>query len=190
MARRVKQLTTEDWERAALQAISEGGLAAVAVEPLARRLGVTKGSFYAHFHDRDELVLAALGRWEQIHIDSFTAVVDAHQDPAERLKALIELATSAVRGRTIISKLLPAGEDPRVSAALRRISQFRIAHLESILRELGVPRVTAAHRATIAYAAYIGLLQLAQEVPERLASERTLVRELLDLLIDPQITHE
>jgi hypothetical protein len=40
----VKALTAEDWELAALDAIREGGLAVVAVEPLARRLGVTKGS--------------------------------------------------------------------------------------------------------------------------------------------------
>lgn len=182
MARRVKQLKAEDWERAALQAISDGGLGAVAVEPLARRLGVTKGSFYAHFRDRDELLVVALGRWEQMHIESFTAVVERFPDPAERLRALIELATSAARGHTVISRLLLESDDPRVIAALRRITEFRLAHIESAFRELGVPRRVAAHRATIAYAAYIGLLHLAREVPERLADERTLVRELMQTL--------
>lgn len=186
MARRVKQLTAEDWERAALQAISDGGLGAVAVEPLARRLGVTKGSFYAHFRDRDELVVAALGRWEQIHIESFTAVVERFQDPAERLRALIELATSAARGHTVISRLLLESDDPRVVAALRRITEFRLTHIESAFHELGMPRRTAAHRATIAYAAYVGLLHLAREVPERLADERALVRELLQALTGPR----
>jgi AcrR family transcriptional regulator len=184
MERRVKQLTTEDWERAALQAISDGGLGAVAVEPLARRLGVTKGSFYAHFHDRDELVATALGRWEQIHIESFTSVVERFPDPAERLRALIELATSAARGRTVISRLLLESDDPRVIAALRRITEFRLAHIETVFRELGMSRRRAAHRATIVYAAYIGLLHLAREVPERLANERTLVHELLQILTD------
>lgn len=185
MARLVKQLEAEDWERAALQAISDGGLGAVAVEPLARRLGVTKGSFYAHFSDRDELVVATLRRWEQVHVDSFTAVADRFQDPAERLKALIELATSAARGHTVISRLLLESDDPRVRAALRRITEFRLAHLDATFRELGVSRRTATHRATIAYAAYIGLLHLAREVPERLAAERALVGELLQALTDP-----
>jgi hypothetical protein len=45
-----------------------------------------------------------------------------------------------------------------------------------------MPRRTAAHRATIAYAAYIGLLHLTREVPDRLANERTLVRELMQTL--------
>jgi AcrR family transcriptional regulator len=185
MTSTVKQLSSEDWELAALRAISDGGLRAVAVEPLARRLGVTKGSFYAHFRDRDALVAAALGRWEQIHIDSFTGVVERFPDPAERLRTLIELATSATRGHTIISRLLLESDDPRVVAALRRITEFRLAHIESTFRELGMPRRTAAHRATMAYAAYIGLLHLAREVPERLTNERTLIRELLQTLTDP-----
>ena len=42
---RPTRLSAEDWALAALDVIAEQGLAAVAVEPLARRLGVTKGSF-------------------------------------------------------------------------------------------------------------------------------------------------
>ncbi len=71
-------------------------------------------------------------------------------------------------------------------AALRRITEFRLTHIESAFHELGMPRRTAAHRATIAYAAYVGLLHLAREVPERLADERALVRELLQALTDPR----
>jgi len=185
MARLVRQLEAADWERVALQAISDGGLAAVAVEPLARRLGVTKGSFYAHFSDRDELVVAALRRWEQVHIDSFTAVAARFPDPAARLKALIELATSAARGRTVISRLLLESDDPRVRAALRRITEFRLTHLHAIFEELGASATTATHRATIAYAAYIGLLQLSREVPERLSAEPALLHELLRVLVHP-----
>ena len=46
------RLSAEDWAVAALDVIAESGLAAVAVEPLAKRLGVTKGSFYWHFPSR------------------------------------------------------------------------------------------------------------------------------------------
>ena len=58
------RLSAEDWAQAALDLIAEQGVAAVAVEPLARRLGVTKGSFYWHFPSRDALLQAALERWE------------------------------------------------------------------------------------------------------------------------------
>jgi AcrR family transcriptional regulator len=54
-----KRLTRQDWIDAALEALETGGVPAVAVEPLASRLGVTKGSFYWHFKDRNELLATA-----------------------------------------------------------------------------------------------------------------------------------
>ena len=51
-----RRLTREDWVAEATEVLATRGLSAVAVEPLAERLGVTKGSFYAHFANRDELV--------------------------------------------------------------------------------------------------------------------------------------
>src|SRR5699024_11445314 len=56
-------LTRADWEQEALALISEKGISALRVEPLARRLGITKGSFYWHFPGRDELLAQSLTRW-------------------------------------------------------------------------------------------------------------------------------
>ncbi|MDQ6732181.1 MAG: TetR/AcrR family transcriptional regulator, partial [Actinomycetota bacterium] len=53
-------LSRTDWTEAALLALAHDGLAGVAVQPLARRLGATKGSFYWHFADRAELIAATL----------------------------------------------------------------------------------------------------------------------------------
>ena len=179
---RVKRLSAEDWERAALDAIAQGGLAAVAVEPLARRLGVTKGSFYAHFADRAELVDAALARWEQAHVTAFIASLDRAEDPIEKLRSLISLAVAAVGTQTIQGRLLLESDDPRVRTALRRVTELRLLRLERIFAELGHAEGRAARRATVAYAAYIGLLQLAREVPERLGDEQALVTELVHML--------
>src|SRR5690242_19694587 len=89
-ARARKRLTPQDWADAALAAIAEGGLAAVAVEPLAARLSTTKGSFYWHFANRDALMRAALERWEE---QTTTAVIrDVTADangPAHQLRMLI-----------------------------------------------------------------------------------------------------
>src|SRR5262249_32384697 len=60
-----EHLRAEDWEDAALEALGSSGLAAVNVQSLARTLGVTKGSFYWHFADREALLKATLARWEE-----------------------------------------------------------------------------------------------------------------------------
>ena len=58
MAKAPTQLSREAWIEAALARWPSGGLDAIAVEPLATRLGTTKGSFYWHFKDRADLVIA------------------------------------------------------------------------------------------------------------------------------------
>ena len=83
------RLTRSDWERAALQAIAESGMNAVAVEPLARRLGVTKGSFYWHFANREALMAAAITRWERDQLEDLhnaeAADPKAKDAPSRRL---------------------------------------------------------------------------------------------------------
>ena len=54
-------LTATDWERAALELIAERGVQALAIEPLARRMGITKGSFYWHFASREALLALSKG---------------------------------------------------------------------------------------------------------------------------------
>ena len=82
-------LSRESWIRAALFAIADGGTAAVAVEPLAERLGATKGSFYWHFRNRDELIEEALALWEREGTDAFIERLAPVTDPVERLRRLL-----------------------------------------------------------------------------------------------------
>src|SRR5580658_6647326 len=62
---RTARLTRADWAEAALATLVEGGAGAVAVEPVAARLGASKSSFYWLFDNRRALLEAALERWEQ-----------------------------------------------------------------------------------------------------------------------------
>ncbi len=169
-----------DWVEAALSAIEEGGLAAVAVEPLARRLGVTKGSFYHHFADRPALVRATLAAWEvrfvQAQVDQFGAIAD----PRERLHRLMRLAYLELRP-TVIVRLLAAVDEPEVANALARAADARIGLLQQTFRELGLTPAVARHRAAAAYGAYLGLAQLRTQMPDLFDSPRTLQAHVRDL---------
>jgi AcrR family transcriptional regulator len=179
------RLTVSDWERAALAAIAAGGLHAVAVEPLARQLGVTKGSFYAHFKDRDDLIRAALRRWEAEHISSFETLLADATPPERRLREVVALASRAAAGRTVQGRLLLESDDPRVRDALRRVTERRLQGLKRLLEDLGHDAAAAQQRATLLYAAYIGLLQLGREIPSRLRPRRELEDALYDALAPP-----
>ena len=59
------RLDAEAWIGAAFDALADGGIDAVRVEPLAKALDITKGSFYWHFADRRALLDAMLGSWAE-----------------------------------------------------------------------------------------------------------------------------
>ncbi|MEN2422927.1 TetR/AcrR family transcriptional regulator [Streptomyces rimosus] len=160
-----RRLTAQDWAEAALAAIGEGGLAAVAVEPIAARLGTTKGSFYWHFANREALVDAALERWEQSHTEAVITELAAEPDPERRLRALFAYATAASAEDPLEVALLATAADPRVAAALRRVTDRRVGHLAELFAALGFPEAEARRRGLLAYTAYLGHTQLSHAVP-------------------------
>jgi AcrR family transcriptional regulator len=162
-------LGAADWEEAALDAMTKGGLPAVAVEPLARRLGVTKGSFYWHFRDRAALVEAMLARWERDATEAVIAAAAALGEPVDRLRRIFDQAFPAVadRGPSLLLALSDASSHPAVGRVLRRVSRRRIDYLAACYREIGFTPGEAEARALLAYAAYLGTLRLRREAPDR-----------------------
>jgi AcrR family transcriptional regulator len=182
VAKESTRLSAQDWARAALKAIADGGLAAVAIEPLARKLGVTKGSFYAHYRNRDELIAAALAEWVRGHGDEGLAEFAAIADPAARLRDLLTVVVQAVQplAPSVHLSLLGDRNDPRVRDAVRQVNQARLELLARTYGELGLSQDRAASRARVAYAAILGLSHLAQTDPDAprsgvLADEATAV---------------
>ena len=158
------RLSAEDWARAALDLIAEEGVAAVAVEPLARRLGVTKGSFYWHFPSREALLKAALERWEQVELEEVFARVEAIAEPRERMRELFRRVAHEVKSHVIYSELLKALDHPVVQPVMQRVSKRRLDYLMLAFRQLGMSRGDAQHRARLTYAAYVGFLQLSLQL--------------------------
>ena len=154
------RLSATDWAQAALDLVAEEGISAVAVEPLARRLGVTKGSFYWHFPSRDALLQAALERWERIEQDEVFGQLEAIADPRERLRALFQLVAHEAKSHIIYSELLKALDHPAVAPGGGRVWQRGLDYLAASFRQAGLSRTDAQHRARLAYAAYVGFLQL------------------------------
>lgn len=156
------RLSAADWEQAALDALAESGVATVAVESLARKLGVTKGSFYWHFPTREALLKSAIDRWEQRDEEQVIARVEPIADPRERLRELFRRVSREVQSHVIYAALLQASDHPLVQPVIERISMRRLELLTLAYRQAGFDRRAAGHRARLAYTAYTGFLQLNQ----------------------------
>lgn len=179
-----RRLNAEDWVTAAIAALGESGLTGVAVEPLAKRLGATKGSFYWHFKDRGALVDAVLARWEQLGTDEVIARLDALADPVERLRLLFtEVIEYATEGREELA-LLAAIDQPVVADAMRRVAARRIEYVAAQLRLLAVPAAQASTRAAVAVGIYHGINQLARVAPDTLPATGELVDDIVGRLLE------
>jgi AcrR family transcriptional regulator len=171
-------LSAAEWTEAALDAIARGGLAAVAVEPLAKSLGTTKGSFYWHFTDRDALLQATLELWERRDTDQVLPGIDATQDGATRLRNLVRVALLSIQRDAVVGAgsielaLQASASHPLVAPTLQRLTRRRLAALSRLYSALGLPPARARDHALLAYTAYLGHAQMAHATPELLPRGR------------------
>jgi AcrR family transcriptional regulator len=184
------RLSRQSWVQAALDAIAEGGLAAVAVVPLAKRLGATKGSFYWHFADREALVEAALADWEQSHTAAVIAEIETSSaDPLQQLRLLFRRVTALAARDRIELALLATADHPKVQPVLDRVTRRRVEFVAGRFQRLGFSRAQARRRALLAYSAYVGHAQLVHATPQLLptaqAAKRAYLNDVLVALTSP-----
>jgi AcrR family transcriptional regulator len=183
------RLSAGSWAAAALDALISGGVAAVAVEPLAVRLGATKGSFYWHFANRDALLTAALELWEARYSESLEAA-DEQPDPARRLAFLFaDVVAASDDERSGEINLLAAADHPLVGPVVRRVAARRTDYLIDLFRQMGYSLGEARRRGLLAHHVYLGYLEMAARLPELLpngaAAQRHYAETIHTMLTGP-----
>jgi AcrR family transcriptional regulator len=152
-------LDAEAWIAAALEALAERGIDAVRVEPLAKALAVTKGSFYWHFADRRALIDAMLSQWSEGRIAAIREQAAQAPEPALALRKLIELYTKRSNARGLAIELAIralARNDAVAAAAVQAVDAERLRHVASLFARLGYGGREAETRAVMVYAYLFG----------------------------------
>ena len=175
------RLTRDHWIQAALAAIAEGGVAAIAVEPIATRLGATKGSFYWHFANREALLQAALAQWEEQTTTVVAAEIhSAPEDPPARLRMLVTRVIALAEQDAVGPALIANAKHPAVQPVLNRVTRARIGLTVDLLCSMGFDPHQAKLRAMLAYSAYLGHAQLAHSTPDLQFQTKEQRREYLE----------
>jgi len=156
-------LSAADWEQAAVELIAEKGVQAVAIEPLARRMGITKGSFYWHFPNRESLLEQALQRWEEHDARNLSKSLGEIDQPRDRLISFFRRVGKEKLTHEVYSALCAAAGHPQVEPVLERVANRRMAHLSAAFREMGMPEGQANNQARLTYSVYLGYLQLQRQ---------------------------
>jgi len=178
-------LTPERWIEAATGLLVDQGIDQVRVDVLARDLGVTRGSFYWHFRDREDLLRSVLQAWRQRATEGLTLRLEqASSDPREQLRDVLSLP---FRGRA-------AGRAARIELAIRAWARrdalarqyvdeadaSRIGYIAQVFSALGFAIGEARARAFLLYSYLVAESVLANQGTTAQREERTrLVESLL-----------
>ena len=149
------QLSAQDWVEAGLKALARQGFAALKAEPLARAMGVSRGSFYWHFADIGAFHAAVLKAWREIAAEAIIAYVEA---PAGNGDPLIVLLQRVFSEKLALERAVRswAAFDPAAKAAVQAIDRRRLDYVAGLIRVRGVSPDAALARAQILYWAFLG----------------------------------
>jgi AcrR family transcriptional regulator len=158
------KLGRQNWIDAGLAVLAESGVEAVRVESLAKRMKVTKGSFYWHFKDRTDLLDAILAQWVEIDTNNIIERVNQLDlEPKVKLLRLFELAIAddgltpgLADGSLEIAIRAWATKDLKTAAVLAQVDRQRLNYTRDLFLAIGFSEIEALVRARLAYYSLIG----------------------------------
>lgn len=182
LAKPKARLDRDAWLGAALDLLREQGVDAVRVEPLAARLGVTKGSFYWHFRDRQDLLVSLPCFWAERQTGPVLAHATATAgSPVDKLRAVAEFLGREDPDRYDNAMRAWAQFDADVADVVRQIDRRRLAFSAALFEAAGLPPDEAATRARLFYFFDVGG-QITGDVPAAEAERRRRSLRRVELL--------
>jgi AcrR family transcriptional regulator len=145
-----RRLTRQDWIDAAIELLAVGGIAAVTIDQLATNLSITRGSFYHHFSDREDLLRAMLDHWAQRWTYAVRKQIAAlGLDPATTLLVLMKMIRSERASDYDAPFRAWALHDPLARETVSRVDEVRLAFIQAQFEALGFAGLDAENRARL-----------------------------------------
>jgi len=149
------QLSAQDWLDLGLKTLATQGFVGLKAEPLAKAMGVSRGSFYWHFADIGAFHAAILKAWREVAAEAIIAYVEA---PAGHADPLIVLLQRVFSEKLALERAVRnwAAFDAAAKAAVQAIDRRRLDYIAGLIRARGVAADAAQARAQILYWAFLG----------------------------------
>ena len=178
--RNTDQLSAQDWLNQGLKTLMDDGFTALKAEPLAKAMGVSRGSFYWHFADIAAFHAAVLAHWREIAAEQIIANVEAGANDDDPLALLLRRVFGE---RLTLEKAVRtwASVDSAARSAVQAIDRRRLGYVENLLVQSGLTAEVARARAQILYWAFLGFALSEQPLPK--ARQQAVIEELLRMAV-------
>ncbi len=163
----------ELWLQAACDALLESGIEAVKILPLARRLGLSRTSFYWFFEDREQLLAALVARWRDKNTSGIVRQSEAYAESlAEAMLNLFDcwLDSELFDTRFEFAMRSWALQSSGILAEVQEADRIRMEALKRMFLRFGHSDITADVRARTTYLVQIGYIsmQSREDLAERM----------------------
>ena len=176
------QLSAQDWVDFGLKTLARSGFTALKAEPLAKALGVSRGSFYWHFADIGAYHAAILERWREVATEQIIAGVEAAKAGNRSEDPLAVLLKLTFGSKLALEKAVRgwAANDARARAAVVAMDRRRLDYIEDLLKQAGLAEAVARARAQILFWAFFGYALSDQPLPAE--KQQAVLDELLRIV--------
>jgi AcrR family transcriptional regulator len=169
-----KRLVAQDWIDFALKTLAHEGFDALKADVLARKLGVSRGSFYWHFTDLADFHARVIEHWRHTATEAVIADLERYGSRAERLEVLLRRALGHTNALEMRMRAW-ADNSAEAARAVRDMDRRRREYMERLLMDAGVGPTLAATRVQLLYWTYLGAAlsqtRLSGEPLEQVVSE-------------------
>lgn len=153
----------EGWLEAAYESLLESGVDSVKILPLAKRLNLSRTSFYWFFKDRDELLNALLGKWREKNTGNLIKQSGAYAETV--VEAMLNvfdcwLDKSLFDSQFEFAVRSWALQSDEILAEVQNADQARISAITEMFVKFGYDAVSADVRARAIYLVQIGYITM------------------------------
>ncbi|MBB4292635.1 AcrR family transcriptional regulator [Rhizobium leguminosarum] len=153
----------EGWLEAAYHSLLDSGVDSVKILPLAKRLNLSRTSFYWFFKDREELLAALVARWRDKNTGNIVKQSEAYAESlAEAMLNVFDcwLNNDLFDARFEFAVRSWALQSDEILAEVRQADQLRLDALKRMFIRFGLPEATSDVRARTTYLVQIGYISM------------------------------
>jgi AcrR family transcriptional regulator len=174
------QLSARDWVDQGVTTLATRGFSALKAEPLAKAMGVSRGSFYWHFADIDAFHAAILKAWREVAAEAIISDIEAASAGDDSLAIMLRRVFSE---KLALERAVRnwAAFNAAARGAVQAIDRRRLDYVEGLIEARGVASELARARAQILYWAFLGYALSDKTLPR--APRETVIEELVRIAL-------
>lgn len=187
----VRHLSRADWLGAAVEIFVQEGVESVRITRLADALSVTRGSFYWHFRDRDDLLDGLINLWAEKNTAAMLAAIENKPSLLEGILGIFDAWLDPERFDPRLDEAMRdwARRSERVRKVVAEADETRVKAIESLFLRFGYKSPDAFIRARSLYFTQLGYyaVRLDEPLASRLQYLEAYYETFTGVPLDPEV---